>query len=63
MYNWSTDETKFKTPEAKKKWELEQMINYGLGNKKLDKADLELYLSDLDIDNNRRKFLNFLIHG
>lgn len=38
MYNWSTDEKQLKKadPERYKIWRLEQMINYGLGNEKID---------------------------
>lgn len=38
MYNWSTDEKQLKKADAEryKIWRLEQMINYGLGNEKID---------------------------
>ena len=45
MYNWSTNEEKFKkeNPKAYKLWRLEQLINYGLDGEKLDQ-DLRKFL-------------------
>ena len=42
MYNWSVDEKQFKKadPEAYKLWRLEQMINFGTGEEKLNKAEV-----------------------
>ena len=63
MYNWSIDEEKFKKedPEGYKIWRLEQMINYGLGEEKLDAEELTKYLNKLDIDEHVRKYLEFLL--
>ncbi len=43
MYNWSTDEKKFKKnyPSEYKKWQLLQLINYGLDGEKIKKSDLK----------------------
>jgi len=42
MYNWSTDEKKFKKkdPKGYRLWRLTQLINYGLDGEKLDKKEL-----------------------
>lgn len=64
MYNWSTD-----TKEIRKKgedytlWKLQQKINFGLNNEKLDFKDLKKYWDKLEIDRYRRKFLEFIIYG
>ena len=43
MYNWSTDEKKFKKedPEGYKLWRLTQLINYGLDGEKLDRREVK----------------------
>lgn len=43
MYNWSTDEKKFKKehPEEYKLWRLTQLINYGLDGEKLDREEVK----------------------
>lgn len=63
MYNWSVDEKKFKKedPEGYKIWKLEQMINYGLGGKKIDKGLVKKYWRKLFIDHLTRKYLRFLL--
>lgn len=63
MYNWSTDEQKFRDndPEGYKIWRLEQMINYGLGGEKLDANELKQYWNKLDMDELTRGYLEFLL--
>ena len=62
MYNWSTDEKKIsKNPEKYAIWKLEQMINYGLNGAKISEAELRRYWDKLDIDPEKRKFLEFLL--
>ncbi len=64
MYNWSTDEESLKSdPEAYAIWKLEQMVNFGLNDEKLNTASLMKYWSQLDIDPERKKYLGFLLHG
>ena len=63
MYNWSTDEEAIKKdPEAYKIWKLEQMINFGLGEEKINAADLKKYWNRLKIDASRKKFIELLLH-
>lgn len=41
MYNWSIDEKYLKKdPQKYKLWRLEQMINYGLDNEKLNRKEV-----------------------
>ncbi len=63
MYNWSIDEEKFKKadPEKYKIWRLEQLINYGLGDEKLNAEELKQYLDKLDLDKSSKKYLEFLL--
>lgn len=60
MYNWSTDTKALKKdPEKYIIWKLEQMINFGLNGKKLDKKQLVKYWDKLEIDTKRKKLLTF----
>lgn len=62
MYNWSVDEKKIKKdPERYAIWKLEQMANFGLGGEKIKKTELKKYLSKIDIDPARRRFLELLL--
>lgn len=64
MYNWSTDETALKkNPKKYAVWRLEQMINFGIGNEKINKKELKANWSKLHMDPARRKFLKLLLHG
>jgi len=63
MQNWSTDEKRLsKDKEGYAVWKIEQMVNFGLGGKKLKKNELLKYWSKINIDPWRKKFLNLLIH-
>lgn len=62
MHNWSTDQSKFKNKDKKIIWQLEQLINYGLGNNKLDKANLKKYLPKLQLDPFKRKYIEFIVN-
>ena len=62
MYNWSTDtETLKKDPEKYAIWRLEQLINFGLGDEKLDAKLLKKYWDKLSMDEPTRKYLEFLL--
>lgn len=64
MYNWSTNEKKFAEDKEKYAiWKIEQVVNFGLAGKKLNKKELLKYWSKINIDPWRRKFLDLLIHG
>ena len=42
-------------------WKLESLINFGLNRKKIKVSELKKNLKKLDIDNNKRNFLKFLL--
>ena len=44
-------------------WYLERLINYGLGEQKLQKEMLEKYLPELKITDNTRLFLELILYG
>ncbi len=62
MYNWNIDT---KTLKKDKKqyaiWKLEQMVNFGLNGKKLDKKALKKYWPQLDLDTNKKKYLSLIL--
>ena len=62
MYNWSIDEKQLKkNKEQHAIWRLEQMINFGLGEEKLDEKELRKYWSKLHLDPARKRFLGLLL--
>lgn len=62
MYNWSVNTKRLKkNPDLFEKWELEQMINYGLGGSKLEKKALKKHFAKLHIDKEKKEFLEFLL--
>ncbi len=63
MNNWSTDTKKLsKYPEKYAMWKLEQLINFGLNGQKLNFVELKKYFSKLNIDPQKRKYLDSLIN-
>ncbi|MBI1755264.1 hypothetical protein HY250_01590 [Candidatus Azambacteria bacterium] len=65
MYNWSVDERELLRKDKKRYavWKLEQMVNFGLGGKKIDAWLLKKYWNVIAIDPSRRKFLALLLYG
>ena len=64
MYNWSTDlKTLKKDRQAYDIWKLEQMVNFGLNGKKLNKKKLKLYWPKLHLDPKKKSYLSFLLWG
>ncbi|NCC71081.1 hypothetical protein EOM09_05865 [bacterium] len=62
MNNWSTDTSRLKNnSSAYTKWKLEQLINFGLDQKKISKKQLIKYLPELKIDQKSRQFLESII--
>lgn len=62
MKNWSVDTTELqKDPEKFSVWRLEQMINFGLDNEKIDLNELRKYWDIIHIDPYKRKFLSLSI--
>lgn len=59
---WDYDTTEYKKQaKADPKWHLERLINYGLGDEKIDTKMLAKHLKDLKIPDERRAFLELLI--
>ncbi len=66
MHNWSVDIERFKKedPEGFKVWKLEQLINYGLNDEKIDKELLMKYWDKIYIEDPfRKEFLELLLWG
>ncbi len=62
MHNWSVDtETLKKDKQQYKIWQLEQLINFGLGKEKINKDELKKYWPFLYLDPNKKKFLFSLL--
>lgn len=63
MYNWSVDEKAMKKadPEKYEIWKLEQMINWGLGEEKLNETKVRKYWNKLFMDEPTRRYLKFLL--
>ena len=62
MYNWSVDEKQLKKfPRQYKIWKLEQLINFGLGQEKINKIELQKYFKKLHLDPSKKKYLKFLL--
>lgn len=62
MYNWSTDTTELKKDRKRYAiWRLEQMVNFGLGGKKISRKEIKKYWPVLDLDCNRKKYLSMLL--
>jgi hypothetical protein len=62
MYNWSTDTKQLKKDKKQYTiWRLEQMVNFGLGGKKLKRAELKKFWPLLHLDAQKKKFLSLLL--
>ena len=60
--HWSVDENELKKdPDAHAIWRLEQRINYGIGEQKINKEELKRYWERIDIDPFRRKALSSVL--
>ena len=58
MKHWSVDESTLKKdPKAYAIWHLEQRINFGVGETKIDRSELEAHWNSIDIDPYKRKAL------
>lgn len=59
---WDYDKIEYdKQAAADPIWRLERLINYGLGDEKIDKKLLKKFLPKLRISDNRRNFLELLL--
>lgn len=59
---WDYTKTEYgKQAEKDPVWELERLINYGSGEKKIDRELLEKYLDKLNISDDRRAFFELIL--
>ena len=67
MYNWSTDEEKFKkkNPKKYKLWRITQLINYGLDGEKLSREEVKKAWPKIkdQLDPYARRAIEFLLWG
>ena len=67
MYNWSTDEKKFKKkyPKEYKLWRLTQLINYGLDGEKLNRQEVKRAWPKIKerLDPYAKRAIEFLLWG
>lgn len=62
MKHWSVDETALKKDKnAYAIWRLEQRINFGIGEGKINRNELEQYWNKLDIDPYKRQALELAL--
>jgi len=62
MYNWTVDiKQLIKDKKQFTIWQLEQMVNFGLNGKKLNKKDLKKYWSALNLDPKKKKYLSLIL--
>lgn len=66
MYNWNIDTTKLKkNPEKLIIWRLEQMINYGLDEEKLNRKEVVRFWDQIkdNLDPYKRRAIEYLLWG
>lgn len=66
MHNWNIDITKLKkNPEKLIIWRLEQMINYGLDEKKLNRKEVVRFWDQIkdNLDPYKRRAIEYLLWG
>lgn len=64
MKHWSVDiEQLKKNPVQYTVWTLEQQINFGLGKKRINKAQLKKHWTKLHLDPPKKNYLKFLLWG
>ncbi|EKD56321.1 MAG: hypothetical protein ACD_58C00227G0002 [uncultured bacterium] len=62
MYNWSVNIEQLKEhKEQYNIWKLEQMVNFGLEGKKLNREQLIKYWPQLNLDPAKKKYLSFIL--
>ena len=62
MKNWSTDTKKLRDNKDEFAiWKLEQLVNFGLGKKRIKKSELKKYWNVINIDPFKRKLLSLFV--
>ena len=60
--HWSVDTTELeKDPDAYAVWRLEQAINFGIRDSKIEAGELKKYWDKLDIDPDKKRFLSLIL--
>lgn len=59
MHNW--DYPKDQNVPVEEKWRLERLLQYGIGDEKIDRAVLERNFSNLNIPEHTKAFLELLL--
>ena len=60
MFNWNTDTKKINRKD-KEVWQLEQLVNFGLGGSKINAKSLKKNWPKLKLDPKRKTFLKFIL--
>ncbi len=62
--HWSVGETALsQDPHAYAVWRLEQRINYGIGEERIDTGTLRAHWDEIDIDPSKRRALALVLHA
>ena len=62
MYNWSVDTKELKKDKEQYViWRLEQMVNFGLGGKKINRKEIKKYWKMLNLDHNKKQYLKMIL--
>ncbi|MEI7425596.1 MAG: hypothetical protein WCK16_01550 [Candidatus Moraniibacteriota bacterium] len=62
MHNWSVDTTELKKDKKQYTiWRLEQMVNFGLTGKKINREELKKYWKILNLDRNKKAYLKLIL--
>lgn len=62
MYNWSVDTTELKKDKKQYAvWRLEQMVNFGLGEEKINGKEIKKYWNILDLDRDKKNYLKTIL--
>ncbi|MBI3334935.1 MAG: hypothetical protein HY001_00345 [Candidatus Portnoybacteria bacterium] len=62
MKNWSTDVAELQKDKEKfSAWRIEQLVNFGLGEERIDLDELRRYWDVVHIDPFKRKFLSLFV--
>jgi len=61
MHLWDYDRKTIKRTKHTIRWQLERMIDFGTGGKKIKRALLQKHFPFLRIDPKKREFLKFIL--
>ena len=62
MHNWSVDTTELKKDKKQYAiWRLEQMVNFGLAGKKINREELKKYWKMLNLDQSKKAYLKLIL--